>query len=1059
MFVRQTQIVVLDDDESRPSSRASSTTSNKDTKAGMSATPTKIATPRGTGIPRGGGASGGPSSRLPMPGRGPTGARSPSYTNLKAAKARKEEGAGQAGLKKERSFVEKDFRQTVSTPPSQQTPSTPKPASTPQVAPTTPSVTSSPLVSASPLTERMEEKVAAIQAQQELLQAKESIRDLEEKLETLKVKRAKDQEKIKEFEKIRIQHEQLLEFKSRIMDSQAQLQRDLQKAKHEAREAIEAKEKHAEEMAELSETVEMATLDKEMAEEKAETLQIELEAAKEKVEELTLDLDIIKAEMGDEGSVEGKAVTNYEVKQQMAQNEKLKETLVRMRDLLAHEKNENLKMSKDLEENTAQVKDLTKERDKLKIQNDELEATISDLQEQVDAALGAEEMVENLTTKCLDMEDKLAAVVEEKEDLEKLHDLNEELQENAREVELQMREDLDIAQGKIRETIRARDAAYEIISDHEKTIKSFREHVKKVQEQNLDLRAALEKETNKPVSTPAEMINFKLMFAETKAQSKAIDMELRICEERQAKQHVKYLSSYMSDSFMVRGGDNEAILLLLLIPRMIWKADILQSQVKENFFTLSPDDVDKTTLLKGHEVEKLTYGIEFLHFLDALLVQLRQLCSALQTCTPETFLRVGTLYPEMSVHEKSVDFYIELLKKSQLDENVPLDHLEKGLQYFQHIFPLHLGSEKIDPPSFFRSHLKATTSAFEALSLELNVGQVLLAEGQDSSEIGTLLKTSSGEVAQLKSICKEMRRRLPHDDTTDALISFPSSTALKMSDLVKSLTPLVKALHMFGKTATQEAGIQGQAELSSTKLSEMLHQAIDKVYEFNEAGLDTVKSTLAGALTKLEELNKAYQDGEWDVESLPQKPTPPVALRAESYKAELKEAEGRKIKLENKDLDIKEMKLTLRAKSEELSEMQVRKDKAEKKLLDATRDADLMREKLQRKVDDLNLVLKKKEKDFEQTMEHLQKDIDQLEGEKGELKEKIKDFTKQTLFKEINKMTTTGVPAASSGQPSGTFGPGSIGPSVPMPVRVRLMLINNFNYIIRAYMHYRIRQC
>ncbi len=61
------------------------------------------------------------------------------------------------------------------------------------------------------------------------------------------------------------------------------------------------RERHAEEMAELSETVEMATLDKEMAEERAETLQLELEAAKERVEELTLDLDIIKAEMGEDG--------------------------------------------------------------------------------------------------------------------------------------------------------------------------------------------------------------------------------------------------------------------------------------------------------------------------------------------------------------------------------------------------------------------------------------------------------------------------------------------------------------------------------------------------------------------------------------------------------------------------------------------------------------------------------------------------------------------------------------------------------------------------------------
>ena len=59
-----------------------------------------------------------------------------------------------------------------------------------------------------------------------------------------------------------------------------------------------------------------------------------------------------------------------------------------------------------------------------------------------------------------------------------------------------------------------------------------------VQEQNQSLRDALEKETNKPVaasSATAEMIDFKKMFAETKAHSRAIDMELRQCEVEEAR--------------------------------------------------------------------------------------------------------------------------------------------------------------------------------------------------------------------------------------------------------------------------------------------------------------------------------------------------------------------------------------------------------------------------------------------------------------------------------------------------------------------------------------------
>lgn len=148
-------------------------------------------------------------------------------------------------------------------------------------------------------------------------------------------------------------------------------------------------------------------------------------------------------------------------------------------------------------------------------------------------------------------------------------------------MELQLREDLDLSQAKAREVARARDAAYEIIADHEKTIKNFREHVRQVQEQNLDLRASLAKETDRPVAAPAaEMLSFKAVFEETRAHSRAVDMELRACGERQARQHAAYLASYMSDAFLARGGDHEAVLVLLLVPRMMWKAEILVGQVR-----------------------------------------------------------------------------------------------------------------------------------------------------------------------------------------------------------------------------------------------------------------------------------------------------------------------------------------------------------------------------------------------------------------------------------------------------------------------------------------------
>lgn len=75
----------------------------------------------------------------------------------------------------------------------------------------------------------------------------------------------------------------------------------------EAKEALEAKERYMEEMADTADAIEMATLDKEMAEERAESLQQEVEALKERVEELTTDLEILKAEIEEKGKGSGAA--------------------------------------------------------------------------------------------------------------------------------------------------------------------------------------------------------------------------------------------------------------------------------------------------------------------------------------------------------------------------------------------------------------------------------------------------------------------------------------------------------------------------------------------------------------------------------------------------------------------------------------------------------------------------------------------------------------------------------------------------------------------------------
>lgn len=114
---------------------------------------------------------------------------------------------------------------------------------------------------------------------------------------------------------------------------------------------------------------------------------------------------------------------------------------------------------------------------------------------------------------------------------------------------------------------------------------------------NRELTSQQEASAEQQQQPPAEMFDFKIKFAETKAYAKvgagppprryehgprgkvlmllycvqAIEMELRKMEVGQANRHVSLLTSFMPESFLRHGGDHDCILVLLLIPRLVCK--------------------------------------------------------------------------------------------------------------------------------------------------------------------------------------------------------------------------------------------------------------------------------------------------------------------------------------------------------------------------------------------------------------------------------------------------------------------------------------------------------
>ncbi|MGH0129887.1 UNVERIFIED_CONTAM: hypothetical protein FKN15_053591 [Acipenser sinensis] len=824
------------------------------------------------------------------------------------------------------------------------------------------------------------------------------VKDLEEKLETLKMKRSEDKAKLKELEKYKIQLEQLQEWKGKMQEQQADLQKQLKEAKKEAREALEAKDRYMEEMADTADAIEMATLDKEMAEERAESLQQEVDSLKEKAEELTMDLEILKHEIEEKGS-DG-AASSYHVKQLEEQNGRLKEALVRMRDLSASEKQEHVKLQKQMEKKNSELEILRQQKEKLVEEMTQAEKIIDELKEQVDAALGAEEMVETLTERNLDLEEKVRELRETASDLEAINEMNDELQENARETELELREQLDLGSVQVREAEKRVEAAQETVADYQQTIKKYRELTAHLQEVNRELmsqqEASAEQQQQQP---PAEMFDFKIKFAETKAYAKAIEMELRKMEVSQANRQVSLLTSFMPDSFLRHGGDHDCILVLLLIPRLICKAELISKQAQEKF-DLNENCVARAGL-RGAVGEQLSFAAGLVYSLILLQATLHKYEQALNQCSVEVYKKIGTLYPEMSVHERSLDFLIDLLHKDQLDETVNVEPLTKAIKYYQHLYSIHLTEQPEDCTLQLSDHIKFTQSALDCMGVEVGRLRAFLHTGQEAADLAILLKDLETSCSDIRQFCKKIRRRMPGTDVPGipAALTFGPPVSETLMDCRKHLTWVVAVLQEVAAAGAQMiAPLTEQEGLSALKLEDMAFKAGEQIYGAQGVSpYDCLRQSCSIVIATMNKMATAMQEGEYDADRSQNRPTPPVELRAAALRAEITDAEGLGLKLEDRETVIKELKKSLKIKGEELSEASIRLSLLEKKLDSSSKDADERVEKIQTRLDETQALLKKKEKEFEETMDALQADIDQLESEKAELKQRLNNQSKMTI--------------------------------------------------------------
>ncbi|KJE94351.1 hypothetical protein CAOG_05006 [Capsaspora owczarzaki ATCC 30864] len=529
---------------------------------------------------------------------------------------------------------------------------------------------------------------------------------LREKVTSLEAKRAEDRERMKELEKYRALHDQMTEYKTKWAHAQHELQQQLKEARREAKEATEARDKLTSEVAELSDATELATLDKEMAEEKCDSMQAEVEGLKERIEELNLDLAILRGEQEEQaaaGDGAARRPTSAETKQLEAHNERLKEALVKLRDMAAAEKHELTAKVTVLEKEAASVPDLRERNTKLSAEVADLESQVVELKQAVDDAMGVSDMVEKLTNANLDLEERVHILNEQLYDLEALRDLADELEENHVASERQLQGEIDSLSVRVHELSRALESANETIADQEASIGKYRDLLRDLQADMSELRRreVSQQEESRELATQSQSLlslNMQLQSSASKAHARAVDLELRRLDAMQATEMATMLRSFLPESFFK--SEFDGVCTVLLFHRLHFKTQMAMSQVRQQFH-LDRDGLEQQQASGSNHAQSVQTLVRrestsFAHRLFARLVDLQHIFARfsqmLRSCEVELYLKLGFMHSELVVHERKLDSILELLKREQLTDVVPLDGIDKSIAQLSYLGVSYLPS-------------------------------------------------------------------------------------------------------------------------------------------------------------------------------------------------------------------------------------------------------------------------------------------------------------------------------------------------------------------------------
>ncbi|KAF2090125.1 dynactin, partial [Saccharata proteae CBS 121410] len=733
--------------------------------------------------------------------------------------------------------------------------------------------------------------------------------------------------------------------------------------------------------AEHDEIMELATLDREMAEEQAEAYKAELETVKTKLEEVELEREILAAENEELGrDISPEEKTSQGWVQLDRENNRLREALLRLRDVTQETESQLREQIQELEDDVKGLSGVKEQYEETKARLLEAEAGIEDLRQQLDANNASEEMVEELAEKNMSLSEQVQQLRLAYQELEMLQEVSDELEINHIENEKQLQEEIDLKDSVLAEQIRRVNQQEETLSDQEYTIERFRELVTNLQSDIDDMKASKrisETEAHELNSRSRAMmdLNRQLQVSATNTKVKTIDMELRKLEAQEAAEHLAIVQLFLPEAFH---SERESVLAMLRFKRIGFKANLLHNFVK-----------DRVTA-EGNKDEDIFETCDVLDNLTWISAMCDRFVNNISSSSLEQFARFeGALY-ELEPVERAMNRYIEDLKRDELKDKDVAQELHRSVAVMTHLAETLL-SDSLESYAddvlmrslLMQSHLEIVAAALAIVKTE--VQSKVPANPEEDDGIERFTDKTESMIANSRSakvvIGKSIRALNEHRVRSLSLQPETLSTFEECQDESAKLALYVRKL---GANVFQLLQDEGRAEpFTLSEVRSTMFTTTDSVFQSSESDLySTFGSRLRKLTDGLIELTNITSDLEMTVE-FDRSPAPWVLRSKELQDSKIvsidAEEEIRRLKE-----DIHERATQIKLQEQKHEEATVKIELLESRTRDASKKAQRITE-LEKAIE----ASKAREKQLAESVEQQVRDLAALESEKEKLEQQV----------------------------------------------------------------------